>query len=133
VAVGDPLGDPVRPDGDSDGRSKRAARPALEIEGASALAREGTDLVDAAGPSGVPRELDLGSRSRAGNPLGQFHWAPCLQPDRPLFSVSRRPPFAAAAIAARRQSRRPLRLLPRSGVAYASWDNCQPEGKRCDP
>jgi general secretion pathway protein N len=77
------------------------ARPALEVEGASALAREGTDLVDAAGPSRVPRELDPGSRSRAGNPL----WTVPLSAlpatrDRPLFSVSRRPPFVAAPIAA---------------------------------
>ena len=77
------------------------ARPALEVEGASALAREGTDLVDAAGPSGVPRELDPGSRSRAGNPL----WTVPLSAlpatrDRPLFSVSRRPPSIPAPIAA---------------------------------
>jgi hypothetical protein len=77
------------------------ARPALEVEGASALAKERTDLVDAAGPSGVPRELDPSSRSRTGNPL----WTVPLSAlpatrDRPLFSASRRPPSAAAPIAA---------------------------------
>lgn len=77
------------------------ARPALEVEGASALAREGTDLVDAAGPSRVPRELDPGSKSRAGNPLSTFPLSTLAETrGRPLFSVSRRPPFITAPIVA---------------------------------
>jgi hypothetical protein len=85
------------------------ARPALEVEGASALAKEGTDLIDAAGPSRVPRGLDPGSRSRAGNPL----WTVpvigrCFQSRAVLLSSTPQSP-------PRRQSRRPLRLLPLSG------------------
>jgi general secretion pathway protein N len=52
-------------------------------------------------PSGAPRGPDPGERSRAGNPL----WTVPLSAlsatrDRPLFSVSRRPPIVAAPIAA---------------------------------
>ena len=77
------------------------ARSALEVEGAYILSREGTDLVDVAGPSRGPSELNAGSRARAGNPL----WTVPLSAlpatrDRPLFSVSRRPPLTTAPIAA---------------------------------
>jgi general secretion pathway protein N len=77
------------------------AGPALEVEGASALAREATDLADTAGLSRAPHALDPGAELRDGNPL----WAVPLSSlsatrDRPLFSVSRRPPFVAAPIVA---------------------------------
>jgi general secretion pathway protein N len=80
------------------GGPSKPRRPGLE--GTSAPAREGTDRVDAPGSSRVPRELDSGSRSRAGNPL----WTVPLSAlpatrDRPLFSVSRRPPFITPPIA----------------------------------
>jgi hypothetical protein len=79
----------------------KPARPAPEVEKASALAAEGTGVGDAAGPSGAPRGPDPGAKSRAGNPL----WTVPLSAlsatrDRPLFSVSRRPPIVAAPIAA---------------------------------
>ena len=78
------------------------ARPAPEVGKASAPAAGGTGVADAAGPSGGPRGgPDPGARSRAGNPL----WTVPLDAlsatrDRPLFSVSRRPPLVAAPIAA---------------------------------
>jgi hypothetical protein len=77
------------------------ARPAPEVEKASAPATEGTGVADAAGPSGAPRGSDPGAKARAGNPL----WTVPLSAlsatrDRPLFSVSRRPPIVAAPIAA---------------------------------
>jgi hypothetical protein len=78
------------------------ARPAPEVGKASAPAAGGTGVADAAGPSGGPRGgPDPGARSRAGNPL----WTVPLNAlsatrDRPLFSVSRRPPLVAAPIAA---------------------------------
>jgi hypothetical protein len=76
------------------------ARPAPEVEKASP-ATEGTGVTEAAGPSGAPRGPDPGAKSRAGNPL----WTVPLSAlsatrDRPLFSVSRRPPIVAAPIAA---------------------------------
>jgi general secretion pathway protein N len=72
------------------------ARPAPEVEGASAPATEGTGVADAAGLSRAPRASDPGAKSRAGNPL----WTIPLRAlpatrDRPLFSASRRPPIVA--------------------------------------
>ena len=77
------------------------ARTAPEVEKASAPATEGTGIADAAGPSGAPRGPDPGAKARAGNPL----WTVPLSAlsatrDRPLFSVSRRPPIVAAPIVA---------------------------------
>jgi hypothetical protein len=77
------------------------ARPAPEVEKASAPATEGAAVTEAAVPSGAPRGPDPGAKSRAGNPL----WTVPLSAlsatrDRPLFSASRRPPIVAAPIAA---------------------------------
>ena len=62
---------------------------------------ETNGVADRAGVSGAPRAPDTGAKSRAGNPL----WTVPLSSlsatrDRPLFSVSRRPPFVTAAIVA---------------------------------
>ena len=74
------------------------ARPAPEVEGASAPPTEATG---AAGLSEAPRAPDPGAKPRAGNPL----WTVPLDAlsatrDRPLFSASRRPPIVAVPIAA---------------------------------
>jgi general secretion pathway protein N len=77
------------------------ARPAPEVEGASAPPTEGTSVADAAVLSGASRAPDPGGKSRAGNPL----WTVPLHAlsatrDRPLFSASRRPPIVAVPIVA---------------------------------
>jgi general secretion pathway protein N len=77
------------------------ARPALEVEGASAPPPEGTGADAAGGLSEAPRAPDPGAKPRAGNPL----WTVPLSAlsgtrDRPLFSASRRPPIVAVPIAA---------------------------------
>jgi hypothetical protein len=77
------------------------ARPAPEVGKAPAPAAEGTGVADAAGPSGAPGGPGPSAKSRVGNPL----WTVPLSAlsatrDRPLFSVSRRPPIVAAPIAA---------------------------------
>ena len=78
------------------------ARPAPEVEGASAHPTEGTGV---ATPPAVSRKRrarpDPGAKPRAGNPL----WTVPLSAlsgtrDRPLFSASRRPPIVAVPIAA---------------------------------
>ncbi len=89
------------------------ARPAPEVEGASAPATEGTGVADAAGLSGAPRASDPGAKSRAGNPL----WTVPLRAlsatrDRPLFSASRRPPVVAVPIAAPPQKQEALAPPP---------------------
>jgi len=73
------------------------APPTPEVDGASAPATE----ANVAGLSGAAHAADPGARSRPGNPL----WTVPLSAlsstrDRPLFSVSRRPPAVAAPIAA---------------------------------
>ena len=77
------------------------ARPAPEVEGASAPPTEGTGADAAGGLSEAPRAPDPGAKPRAGNPL----WTVPLSAlsgtrDRPLFSASRRPPIVAVPIAA---------------------------------
>ena len=77
------------------------ARPALEVEGASAPPTEGTGAAASAGVSEAPRAPDPGAKPRAGNPL----WTVPLDAlsatrDRPLFSASRRPPIVAVPIVA---------------------------------
>jgi general secretion pathway protein N len=77
------------------------ARPAPEVEKASAPATEGAAVTEAAVPSGAPRGPDPGAKSRAGNPL----WTVPLSAlsatrDRPLFSASRRPPIVALPVVA---------------------------------
>jgi general secretion pathway protein N len=77
------------------------ARPAPEVEGASAPPTEGTGADAAGGLSEAPRAPDPGAKPRAGNPL----WTVPLSAlsatrDRPLFSASRRPPIVAAPIVA---------------------------------
>jgi general secretion pathway protein N len=77
------------------------ARPAPEVEGASAPPTEGTGAAAAGGLSEAPRAPDPGAKPRAGNPL----WTVPLSAlsgtrDRPLFSASRRPPIVAVPIAA---------------------------------
>jgi hypothetical protein len=72
-------------------RQAEAGSPTAETNG----------VADTAGVSRAPRASDPGAKSRAGNPL----WTVPLTAlpvtrDRPLFSVSRRPPFVAAPIAA---------------------------------
>jgi hypothetical protein len=62
---------------------------------------ETNGVADTAGLSRVPRGPDTGAKSRVGNPLLTFPLsALSATRDRPLFSVSRRPPFVAAPIAA---------------------------------
>ena len=77
------------------------ARPAPEVEGASAPPTEGTGADAAGGLSEAPRAPDPGAKPRAGNPL----WTVPLSAlsatrDRPLFSASRRPPIVAVPIVA---------------------------------
>ena len=111
------------------------ARPALEVEGASALAREGTDLVDAAGPSGVPRELDPEFKVASREPVVDS------STERPACNPRPAVVFSLAPSSFRRRPNRrpaakaggPCASCPGAAVAYASWDNRQPEGKRCDP
>ena len=78
-----------------------AARNAPEIEGSSAPATEGTGGADVAGVPEAPRAPGQSAQPRAGNPL----WTVPLDAlsatrDRPLFSVSRRPPIVAAPMVA---------------------------------
>jgi general secretion pathway protein N len=75
------------------------ARPAPELSGASGT--EGTGVAEAARLSQAPPVPDQSAKPRVGNPL----WAVPLSTlsatrDRPLFSVSRRPPIVAAPVAA---------------------------------
>jgi general secretion pathway protein N len=84
-AAADPVDEPVR--------------PAPEIEGASAT--EGTGVADDARLSEAPPAPDQSAKPRVGNPL----WSVPLSAlsatrDRPLFSVSRRPPIVAVPVAA---------------------------------
>jgi general secretion pathway protein N len=88
------------------------ARPAPEVEGASAPATEGIGVAGA-GLSGASRALDPGETPRSGNPL----WALPLSAltatrDRPLFSASRRPPIVALPIAAPPQKQEALAPPP---------------------
>jgi general secretion pathway protein N len=79
------------------------ARLAPEVGGggASAPATEGTGFTDAARLSGAPRAPDPGAKSRAGNPLWTVPVsALSVTRERPLFSVSRRPPIVAVPIVA---------------------------------
>jgi general secretion pathway protein N len=74
--------------------AEEPARPAPGLEGASAT--EGTGVADAARLPEAPRAPDQSAKPRAGNPL----WTAPLSAlsatrDRPLFSVSRRPPIVA--------------------------------------
>lgn len=75
-------------------------RPAPEVESKSAPTTEASEAAGARS-SGAPRALDPDARSRPGNPL----WSVPLSAlsatrDRPLFSVSRRPPVVPAPVAA---------------------------------
>jgi general secretion pathway protein N len=91
-----------------------SVRPAPEVEAASAPATEGTGVgVADDSLSGAPRAPNPGARSRAGNPL----WTVPLSAlsatrDRPLFSVSRRPPVVAAPIVAPPQKQAALAPPP---------------------
>ena len=76
-------------------------RPAPEVKAVFAPATDATGVAVLTGLTGAPRAADPATRSRPGNPL----WAVPLTAlaatrDRPLFSVSRRPPIIAAPIAA---------------------------------
>jgi general secretion pathway protein N len=73
------------------------ARPAPEVESAPTM--EASEA--AARPSGAPRAVDPDARSRPGNPL----WSVPLRAlsatrDRPLFSISRRPPVVPVPVVA---------------------------------
>jgi general secretion pathway protein N len=75
------------------------ARPAPEVEGA--FATEGTGVADAARLSEAPPAPGQSAKPQVGNPL----WVVPLSAlsatrDRPLFSVSRRPPIVAVPVAA---------------------------------